>query len=119
MYNYRKEELGVCSATVETPFGSRIAILGYRPWDYVGLPGKSVVFAVSFLSGEHAACSYNASEDKIESPLFQGIAKNQPVDVLYPDSAPQRITSSSIGEITLPDLPSWGECLVKWGNEPV
>ena len=137
LYNYRKEELGICSATVETAFGSRVAILGYRPWDYVGLPGKSaqsrrivdwlhpgqtpirlarggksVLFAHAHPSGRHAACFYNASEDRIAGPVIQGIEKNRTVEFLFPDSTRQSVSAS--GEVALPDLPGWGECLVTW-----
>jgi len=139
LYNYRKEELGICSATVETAFGSRVAILGYRPWDYVGLPGKSkqcrkivdwlhpsrtpvrlarggksVLFAYAHPSGEQAACFYNASEDRIEEPVIQGIEKNKTVGILFPDATRQSVVSSVTSEVALPGLGAWGECLVTW-----
>ena len=139
LYNYRKEELGICAATVETVFGSRVAILGYRPWDYVGLPGKSaqcrkivdwlhpdltparlvqggksVLFAYAHPSGRRAACFYNASEDRIEAPVIQGLEKGRTVGILFPDSTSQSAVSSSAGEVALPGLGAWGECLVTW-----
>ena len=139
LYTYRKEELGICSGTVETAFGSRVAILGYRPWDYVGLPGKSnqcrkivdwlhpdctlvrlarggksVLIAHARPSGRQAACFYNASEDRIEGPVIQGIEKNNMVEILFPDSTRRSVASSSSGEVALPDLQGWGECLVRW-----
>lgn len=138
LYSYRKEELGICSATVETAEGARIVILGYRPWDYVGLPGKasqsrrisdwllggnsfrlaqggkSVVFASERSSGGHAACFYNASEDPIDAPVFQGLEGGQRLDLQFPDGSSSQATASANGEVTLPPLVGWGECLLTW-----
>lgn len=144
LYNYRKQELGVCAVTVQSPAGGRLVILGYRPWDYLGLPGKSQqtrhivdwlhgnqfplrleggraggsgkaqLFAYDLASGGKAACLFNASADPLVAPQLLDQTPTGAVNVLHPDGLSEMFKASATGEIELPDLPPWGECFIQW-----
>lgn len=144
LYNYRKQELGVSAVAVQSPAGGRLVVLGYRPWDYLGLPGKSQqtrnildwlhgnqfplrldggrsggsgksqLFAYDLADGGMAACLFNASADPLIEPLLLGQAPVGPITVLYPDGLNTVFGANPSGEIQLPDLAPWGECFIYW-----
>lgn len=135
--NYRRRDLGVCSATILHPSGSRFAILGYRPWDYLGLPGirarcrglvdwlhqdrfpirqlgggKAVMLAHATPAGGCVASLFNASSDPLVTPVIASRFTNRRVRIHQPGAVVRDQVSSAEGVVILPDLPAWGECFI-------
>jgi hypothetical protein len=138
LFNYRNANLGVCAAARQMASGARVVVLGYRPWDYVGLPGKqnqcrrivdwiyhdqfpvmyrglgkAVLFAYNSPTG-NAACLFNASEDPLVKPAIVCHGEVTEAIVTRPDGNQETVTNGVSGALTLPDVAPWSECVVRW-----
>lgn len=138
LYNYREAELGVCAVAVEAAAGARFVVLGYRPWDYLGLPGKmaqcrqvvawlyreqfpmqwtgsgkAVLFGHALPSGAMAACLYNASADPLVNHTMVFRNAETQLEIVRPDLRRERIVRQPGGEFALPELPPFGEVLIR------
>lgn len=141
LQTYRKARLGPCAVSIESSTGARFVILGYRPWDYLGLPGKTrqcrqiadwichgrlpvrmdthakaVIFAYDLARGGHAACVINASDDPIASPVLQFSEVVSDIQCLFPKARSWQALPNLSGakHVKLPEIPARGDCLIQW-----